>query len=91
MQGEVPQALGELRMWSQKLAEVKLGVSFLSGRRARRTLTPLMERILAVAYSELAGQLKAQQQLPGGRFGTCTDMSWVLLLCVTCLNMWNRT
>ena len=32
-----------------------------------QTLNPLMERILVVAYPELAGQLKAQQQLQGGK------------------------
>ena len=64
---DMPQAIGGLARWSGKLAEVKLGLSSLIGRGARRTLTPLMERVLAVAYQDLAGHLRAQQQLTGSK------------------------
>ncbi|KAJ1147066.1 hypothetical protein NDU88_013313 [Pleurodeles waltl] len=36
------------------------------GRGARRTMTPLMFRILAVAYPELDGRMRASQQTQGG-------------------------
>ena len=56
----------DLRRWSHKIAEARLGVSSLSGRGAHQTLTPLMERVLAVAYPQLAGRLRDQQQPEGG-------------------------
>ncbi|KAJ1168366.1 hypothetical protein NDU88_000292 [Pleurodeles waltl] len=51
-----------IRRWSKKTAEAQLG------RGARRTMTPLMFRILAVAYPELDGRLRASQQTQGGEY-----------------------
>ncbi|KAJ1208057.1 hypothetical protein NDU88_003447 [Pleurodeles waltl] len=45
----------DLRRWSKKTAEAQLGMASQCGRGARRTMTPLMFRILAVAYLELDG------------------------------------
>ncbi|KAJ1132667.1 hypothetical protein NDU88_010972, partial [Pleurodeles waltl] len=52
----------DLRHWARKTAEAQLGMASQRGRGARRTLTPLMARILAVAYPELDGRLRASQQ-----------------------------
>ncbi|KAJ1106077.1 hypothetical protein NDU88_003480 [Pleurodeles waltl] len=49
----------EIRRWSKKTAEAQLGLASQRGRGARRTMTPLMFRILAVAYLELDGRLRA--------------------------------
>ncbi|KAJ1203535.1 hypothetical protein NDU88_007320 [Pleurodeles waltl] len=51
----------DLRRWAKKTAEAQLGMASQQGRGARQTLTPLMVRILAVAYPELDGCLKASQ------------------------------
>ncbi|KAJ1170953.1 hypothetical protein NDU88_002824, partial [Pleurodeles waltl] len=45
----------DLCRWSKKTAEAQLGLASQRGRGARRTMTPLMYRILAVAYPELDG------------------------------------
>ncbi|KAJ1092694.1 hypothetical protein NDU88_005804 [Pleurodeles waltl] len=55
----------DIRRWSKKTAEAQLGMASQSGRGARRTMTPLMFRILAVAYPELDGRLRASQQPQG--------------------------
>ncbi|KAJ1144220.1 hypothetical protein NDU88_010521 [Pleurodeles waltl] len=55
----------DIRRWSKKTAEAQLGMASQRGRGARRTMTPLMFRILAVAYPELDGRLKASQQPQG--------------------------
>ncbi|KAJ1122090.1 hypothetical protein NDU88_000594 [Pleurodeles waltl] len=51
----------DIRRWSKKTAEAQLGMASQRGRGARRTMTPLMFRILAVAYPELDGRLRASQ------------------------------
>ncbi|KAJ1107686.1 hypothetical protein NDU88_005075 [Pleurodeles waltl] len=56
----------DIRRWSKKTAEAQLGMASQRGRGARRTMTPLMFRILAVAYPELDGRLRASQQTQGG-------------------------
>ncbi|KAJ1155352.1 hypothetical protein NDU88_008082 [Pleurodeles waltl] len=57
----------DIRRWSNKTAEAQLGMASQHGRGARRTMTPLMFRILAVAYPELVGRLRASQQPQGGQ------------------------
>ncbi|KAJ1115114.1 hypothetical protein NDU88_003340, partial [Pleurodeles waltl] len=54
----------DIRRWS-KTAEAQLGMASQRGRGARRTMTPLMFRILAVAYPDLDGRLRASQQPQG--------------------------
>ncbi|KAJ1123161.1 hypothetical protein NDU88_001634 [Pleurodeles waltl] len=56
----------DIRRWSKKTAEAQLGMAFKRGRGARRTLTLLMFRILAVAYPELEWCMRASQQTQGG-------------------------
>ncbi|KAJ1155463.1 hypothetical protein NDU88_008193 [Pleurodeles waltl] len=58
----------DLRRWSKKTAEAQLGLAFQRGRGARRTMTPLMFRTLAVAYPELDGRLRPSQQPQGGEY-----------------------
>ncbi|KAJ1099302.1 hypothetical protein NDU88_004404 [Pleurodeles waltl] len=58
----------DIRRWSKKTAEAELGMASQRGRGARRTMTPLMFRILAVAYPELDGRLRASQQPQGGEY-----------------------
>ncbi|KAJ1178514.1 hypothetical protein NDU88_003760 [Pleurodeles waltl] len=58
----------DLRRWSKKTAEAQLGMASQRGRGARRTMTPLMFRILAVAYPELDGRLRASQQPQWGEY-----------------------
>ncbi|KAJ1112546.1 hypothetical protein NDU88_000808 [Pleurodeles waltl] len=48
----------DIRRWSKKTAEAQLGMASQRGRGAHRTMTPLMFRILAVAYPELDGRLR---------------------------------
>ncbi|KAJ1131160.1 hypothetical protein NDU88_009502 [Pleurodeles waltl] len=55
----------DIRSWSKKTAEAQLGMASQCGRSARRTMTPLMSRILAVAYPELDGRMRASQQIQG--------------------------
>ncbi|KAJ1123787.1 hypothetical protein NDU88_002254 [Pleurodeles waltl] len=58
----------DIRRWSKKTAEAQLGMASQRGKGARRTITPLMFRILAVAYPELDGCLRASQQPQGGEY-----------------------
>ncbi|KAJ1137907.1 hypothetical protein NDU88_004303 [Pleurodeles waltl] len=59
----------DLRHWSRKTAEAQLGKASQQGRGAYRTLTPPMARILAVAYPDLDGRIKAAQQPQGASSG----------------------
>ncbi|KAJ1122252.1 hypothetical protein NDU88_000750 [Pleurodeles waltl] len=58
----------DIRGWSKKTAEAQLGMASQRGRGACQTMTPLMFRILAVAYPELDGRLRASQQPQGGEY-----------------------
>ncbi|KAJ1090493.1 hypothetical protein NDU88_003625 [Pleurodeles waltl] len=58
----------DLRRWAKKTEEAQLGLASPRGRGACRTMTPLMFRILTVAYPELDGPLKASQQPQGGEY-----------------------
>ncbi|KAJ1140448.1 hypothetical protein NDU88_006800 [Pleurodeles waltl] len=58
----------DIRRWSRKMAEAQLGMASQRGSGARRTLTPLMFRILEVAYPELDGRVRASQQTQGGEY-----------------------
>ncbi|KAJ1100104.1 hypothetical protein NDU88_005193 [Pleurodeles waltl] len=58
----------DLRRWSKKMVEAQLEMASQRGRGARRTMTPLMFWILAVAYPELDGRLRASQQPQGGEY-----------------------
>ncbi|KAJ1204253.1 hypothetical protein NDU88_008034 [Pleurodeles waltl] len=58
----------DLHHWSKKTVEAQLGMASQRGRGARRTMTTLMYRILAVAYPELDGRLRASQQAQGGEY-----------------------
>ncbi|KAJ1125121.1 hypothetical protein NDU88_003558 [Pleurodeles waltl] len=55
----------DIHRWSKKTAEAQLGMASQRGKGARRTMTPLMFRILVVAYPELDGHLRALQQTQG--------------------------
>ncbi|KAJ1171462.1 hypothetical protein NDU88_003323 [Pleurodeles waltl] len=52
--------------WRKKTAEDQLGMASQRGRGARLTMTPLMFRILAVAFPDLDGHLRASQKPQGG-------------------------
>ncbi|KAJ1176981.1 hypothetical protein NDU88_002248 [Pleurodeles waltl] len=56
----------DLRLWAQKISETQLGKRSQCSRGAHWALTPVMRRILAVAYPDLDGRLKAAQQSQGG-------------------------
>ncbi|KAJ1114963.1 hypothetical protein NDU88_003193 [Pleurodeles waltl] len=56
----------DIRRGSRKTAEALLGMASQPRRGASRTLTPLMSRILAVAYPDLDGRLRISQQAQGG-------------------------
>ncbi|KAJ1115175.1 hypothetical protein NDU88_003401 [Pleurodeles waltl] len=58
----------DIRRWSKKTAEAQLGMASQRGRSARRTMTPLMFRILAVAFPDLDGRLRPLQQPQGGEY-----------------------
>ncbi|KAJ1130888.1 hypothetical protein NDU88_009232 [Pleurodeles waltl] len=60
--------LEDIRRWSKKTAEAQLGMAYQRGRGARRPMTPLMFRILAVAYPELDGRLRTSQQTQRGEY-----------------------
>ncbi|KAJ1114435.1 hypothetical protein NDU88_002672 [Pleurodeles waltl] len=60
--------LEDLRRWVKKTVEAQLELASQQGRGARRTMSPLMFCILAVAYLELDGCLKASQQPQGGEY-----------------------
>ncbi|KAJ1173416.1 hypothetical protein NDU88_005251 [Pleurodeles waltl] len=55
----------DLRRCARKISEAQLGKFSKRGRGAHRALTPLMRWILAVAYPDLDGRLKAAQQSQG--------------------------
>ncbi|KAJ1169209.1 hypothetical protein NDU88_001115 [Pleurodeles waltl] len=55
----------DLCRWAKKTVEVQLGLASKQGRGVRHTMTPLMFCILAVAYLELDGHLKASQPPQG--------------------------
>ncbi|KAJ1090133.1 hypothetical protein NDU88_003270 [Pleurodeles waltl] len=59
----------DIRRWSRKTAEAQLGMASQRGRRASRTLTLLMSRILAVAYPDLDGRVRTSQQTQGASSG----------------------
>ncbi|KAJ1175589.1 hypothetical protein NDU88_000876 [Pleurodeles waltl] len=59
----------DIRRCSKKTAEAQLGMASQRGMGARRTMTPLMFRILAVAYPELDGHLRTSQQTQGASSG----------------------
>ncbi|KAJ1206427.1 hypothetical protein NDU88_001832 [Pleurodeles waltl] len=59
----------DIRRCSKKTAEAQLGMASQRGRGARRTMTPQMFRILAVAYPDLDGRLRASQQTQGASSG----------------------
>ncbi|KAJ1090847.1 hypothetical protein NDU88_003975 [Pleurodeles waltl] len=58
----------DLRGWARMTCKAQLGKSSQRGRGARQALTSLMRRILAVAYPDLNGRLKAAQQPQGGEY-----------------------
>ncbi|KAJ1218575.1 hypothetical protein NDU88_006153 [Pleurodeles waltl] len=58
----------DIRRWSKKTGESQLGMASQRRRGARRTMTPLMFRILAVAHLEVDGRLRASQQPQGGEY-----------------------
>ncbi|KAJ1118775.1 hypothetical protein NDU88_006962 [Pleurodeles waltl] len=58
----------DIRRWSKKMVEAQLRMASERGRGARRTMTPLVFRILAVSYPELDGCLRASQQPQGGEY-----------------------
>ncbi|KAJ1180489.1 hypothetical protein NDU88_005710 [Pleurodeles waltl] len=55
----------DLQRWVRKITEAQQGKSSQHGRGAHRALTPPHGRILAVAYPDLDGHLKAAQQSQG--------------------------
>ncbi|KAJ1179133.1 hypothetical protein NDU88_004369 [Pleurodeles waltl] len=55
----------DLRRWMKKTVKAQLRLASQRGRGACCTMTPLMFRILAVAYPELDGCLGASQQPQG--------------------------
>ncbi|KAJ1079759.1 hypothetical protein NDU88_000013 [Pleurodeles waltl] len=59
----------DIRCWSRKTAEAQLGMASQRGRGASRTLTPLMSRILPVAYPDLDGRVRTSQQTQGASSG----------------------
>ncbi|KAJ1190557.1 hypothetical protein NDU88_007295 [Pleurodeles waltl] len=59
----------DFRCCNKKTAEAQMGMASQRGRGARRTMTPIMFRILAVAYPELDGRLRASQQTQGASSG----------------------
>ncbi|KAJ1180963.1 hypothetical protein NDU88_006174 [Pleurodeles waltl] len=59
----------DIRRGSRKTAEALLGMASQPRRGASRTLTPLMSRILAVAYPDLDGCLRTSQQTQGASSG----------------------
>ncbi|KAJ1216418.1 hypothetical protein NDU88_004020, partial [Pleurodeles waltl] len=55
----------DIRRGTRKTAETLLGMASQPRRGASRTMTPLMSRILVVAYPELDGRFKTSQQTQG--------------------------
>ncbi|KAJ1123644.1 hypothetical protein NDU88_002112 [Pleurodeles waltl] len=58
----------DIRRGTRKTAESLLGMASQPRRGASRTLTPLMSRILAVAYPDLDGRVRTSQQTQGGEY-----------------------
>ncbi|KAJ1166702.1 hypothetical protein NDU88_007099 [Pleurodeles waltl] len=58
----------DIRRGTKKTAESLLGMASQRRRGACRQLTPLMFRILAVAYPDLDGRVRAAQQTQGGEY-----------------------
>ncbi|KAJ1215666.1 hypothetical protein NDU88_003274 [Pleurodeles waltl] len=58
----------DIRRGSRKTAEALLGMASQRRRGASRQLTPLMSRILAVAYPDLDGRMRTSQQTQGGEY-----------------------
>ncbi|KAJ1163423.1 hypothetical protein NDU88_003881 [Pleurodeles waltl] len=58
----------DIRRGSRKTAEALLGMASQRRRGASRQLTPLMSRILAVAYPDLDGRVRTSQQTQGGEY-----------------------
>ncbi|KAJ1161591.1 hypothetical protein NDU88_002075 [Pleurodeles waltl] len=58
----------DIRRGSRKTAEALLGMASQHRRGASRQLTPLMSRILAVAYPDLDGRVRTSQQTQGGEY-----------------------
>ncbi|KAJ1206125.1 hypothetical protein NDU88_001534 [Pleurodeles waltl] len=58
----------DIPRWSKETVEAQLGMASQRGRGAQCTMTPLMFRILAVAYPELDGRLRASQQPQRGEY-----------------------
>ncbi|KAJ1179276.1 hypothetical protein NDU88_004510 [Pleurodeles waltl] len=61
----------DLQRWARKTCEAQLGKASQRGRGACQTLTPLISRILVVAYPDLDGCLKEAQQPQGGEYQHC--------------------
>ncbi|KAJ1205439.1 hypothetical protein NDU88_000874 [Pleurodeles waltl] len=59
----------DIRRGTRKTAESLLGMASQPRRGASRTLTPLMSRILAVAYPDLDGRVTTSQQTQGASSG----------------------
>ncbi|KAJ1204487.1 hypothetical protein NDU88_008264 [Pleurodeles waltl] len=59
----------DIRRGSRKTAEALLGMAPQPRRGATRQLTPLMSRILAVAYPDLDGRVRTSQQTQGASSG----------------------
>ncbi|KAJ1177180.1 hypothetical protein NDU88_002442 [Pleurodeles waltl] len=59
----------DIRRGSRKTAEALLGMASQRRRDAMRQLTPLMSRILAVAYPDLDGRVRTSQQTQGASSG----------------------
>ncbi|KAJ1203887.1 hypothetical protein NDU88_007668 [Pleurodeles waltl] len=58
----------DIRRGSRKTAEALLGMASQRRRGATHQLTPLMSRILAVAYPDLDGRVRTAQQTQGGEY-----------------------
>ncbi|KAJ1190368.1 hypothetical protein NDU88_007106 [Pleurodeles waltl] len=58
----------DIRRGTRKTAESLLGMASQPRRGASCTLTPLMSRILAVAYPDLDGRVRTSQQTQGGEY-----------------------
>ncbi|KAJ1198710.1 hypothetical protein NDU88_002549 [Pleurodeles waltl] len=58
----------DLHCWVRKMAKAQLGLASQRGRGACCILTPPMFHILAVAYPELDGRLRASQQPQEGEY-----------------------
>ncbi|KAJ1127635.1 hypothetical protein NDU88_006031 [Pleurodeles waltl] len=69
MEHPLPQEMGGPAPLEQVDGGGPAGAASQRGRGARRTMTPLMFRILAVAYPELDGRLRASQQPQGASSG----------------------